>query len=145
MSPRAPDASISRRECLARWWASVPRSARHFRVRSSIILDPDKSAPSSSVPSAAAHALADDLANDRQGFSGSFLWPQGGICDIAHQPCDVVIDLLLRPDLALCHRYIDRIGVMNRSRPFANDVENPSETVGVRELKERLAETVADA
>ena len=25
----------------------------------------------------------------------AFFWRQGGICDIAHQPCDVVIDLLL--------------------------------------------------
>src|SRR5258707_11905780 len=97
------------------------------------------------MPPAAAHALADDLANDRQRFSGGFLRWQGGICDITHQLRDVVIDLLLRPDVALCHRYVDRIGVMHRSGPFANDVEDASETVRVRALEERLADTVADA
>src|ERR1700722_16378945 len=101
-------------------------------------------APSGRVAPAAATALVDLLANDRQCFFGGFLRRQGGICDIAHQLRDVVIDLLLRPDVALCNRYIDRIGVMDRSRAFADDVQDTSETVGIGAFKERLADPVAD-
>ena len=51
-------------------------------------------------PPAATHVLADDFPDDRQSFPGRFLGEQGGVGDAAHELRDVVVDRLLRPDLA---------------------------------------------
>ena len=95
------------------------------------------------IAPAAIHVLRDDLPDNRQSFFGGFLGRQGRIRNIAHQLRNVVIDLLLRPMLAVGNGNVDRIGVMHCSGPLTYDVENPSQTVGICSFEEHLADPIA--